>query len=354
MLQIKRGQMAWRLLVYIGFCGEVPIQLLQKLEGYYDYNRRLVTGLVREGFLRERRLLGYQRRVIRSLSLTEKAFAVIWHQEPNLAGELRRHLMAPADGQGDWKKTLRLHRGAACLLLATKLGAVWRPGKMKASSLHQKLVYYSAYEINRLYGRDNKGARTAGVLFSHWRYFPVYYLGKHNLLWSEESEAMFRSQLEASPIGGSFVYGGDFLIGEGWDLVENLVVHAVNPRTRLIRFSNRECFYYAAFDDNGLAQLRLLLDSDRQAALRSLLYREQICEDYGCSDYLFSLERVAEFYSPPGGRPRPLGSAEGYFFDFQMPVMELICTPGTALHPIPSRFLEMMDQEGGGEDGSVR
>ena len=63
--------MAVKLIEFIGLCGEVPVSLVRKLPGYYDYNRRLVTRLVQEGYLKERRMKGYRRRIVRSLSLTE-------------------------------------------------------------------------------------------------------------------------------------------------------------------------------------------------------------------------------------------------------------------------------------------
>lgn len=72
MLELKTGQRGIALLVYVGFCGEFPMTGLKMFGGYYDYNRRLVTQLVREGYLKERKLAGYDRRVVRSLSLTSK------------------------------------------------------------------------------------------------------------------------------------------------------------------------------------------------------------------------------------------------------------------------------------------
>lgn len=49
-MQLKNGCMAVKLMEFVGLCGEVPVSLVRKLPGYYDYNRRLVTKLVREGY----------------------------------------------------------------------------------------------------------------------------------------------------------------------------------------------------------------------------------------------------------------------------------------------------------------
>ena len=45
-MQLKNGCVAVKLMEFVGLCGEVPMSLVRKLPGYYDYNRRLVTRLV--------------------------------------------------------------------------------------------------------------------------------------------------------------------------------------------------------------------------------------------------------------------------------------------------------------------
>ena len=69
----------FRLLVFVGFCGEVPVALLRKAGGCYDYRRRVVTELVRTGYLKERKFRGERRRVVRSLSLTSRGLNQIQH-----------------------------------------------------------------------------------------------------------------------------------------------------------------------------------------------------------------------------------------------------------------------------------
>ena len=69
----------FRLLVFVGFCGEVPVALLRKTGGCYDYRRRMVTELVRTGYLKERKFPGERRHVVRSLSLTSRGLNQIQH-----------------------------------------------------------------------------------------------------------------------------------------------------------------------------------------------------------------------------------------------------------------------------------
>ena len=128
MLELKFGQRGLKLLFLVGFCGEFPMSLLARYPGYYDYNRRIVTSLVREGYLKERKFRDYDNHVVRSLSLTKKGMEHIQAESPAHAEVILSHELSPASGQGDWKKTLRLHRSAACFLAAHQAGAYWVPG----------------------------------------------------------------------------------------------------------------------------------------------------------------------------------------------------------------------------------
>ena len=141
-MQLKNGCMAVKLLDFIGLCGEVPVSLVRMLPGYYDYNRRMVTALIREGYMK-----GYYRRIVRSLSLTEFGLKQLQRVSPGRAQRVRSHALAPENEHGNWKKTLRLHRGAACLLAAMRLGAIWQPGSPKEAATGEQLVYFSTYEL---------------------------------------------------------------------------------------------------------------------------------------------------------------------------------------------------------------
>ena len=97
---------------------------------------------------------------------------------------------------------------------------------------------------------DNKGARLSGVLVDKYYYYPLYYLGDNNLRWSEEAERMFLDHVAASPLGRSRIPGSSLLLGENWDLVESLIIHAVNPRSRLIHFTKDSCLHKKSIVSN--------------------------------------------------------------------------------------------------------
>ena len=350
-MQLKNGCMAVKLLEFVGLCGEVPVSLVRKLPGYYDYNRRLVTRLVREGYLKERRMKGYRRRIARSLSLTEVGLGQLQRVSPGRAQRVRTHALAPENGHGNWKKTLRLHRGAACLLAAMKLNAVWQPGRQKDAALDHQLTYYSAYELAVKYGWDNKGARLSGILVSKYTYSPLYYLGDSNLRWSEEAERMFLDHVESSPLGRGRTLGSNLLLGERWDLMETLITHAVNPRSRLIHFTRYSSFRYFTVDDMGLNLMKLYLDDTYMVSFQQYLLQNGVCQPSMLPGYLFSLESLSEFYDSGKGKREAVLLDRGTFFACQTDILKKFCKIGPGLIVIPDRWLQTFDANGGGEHG---
>ena len=68
-MKLKKGQFGFWLLVFVGYCGEVPVSLVRKMDGYYDYNRRVVTRLVQEDIAVRRFWYARWMRCIRRISI---------------------------------------------------------------------------------------------------------------------------------------------------------------------------------------------------------------------------------------------------------------------------------------------
>ena len=347
-MQLKNGCMAVKLLDFIGLCSEVPASLVRMLPGYYDYNRRVVTALIREGYLKERRK-GYRRRIVRSLSLTGLGSKQLQRVSSGRAQRVRSHVLAPENGHGSWKKTLRLHRSAACLLTAMRLGAIWQPGSPKESATGEQLVYFSAYELTQKYGWDNKGARLSGIFVYRYYYYPVYYLGDSNLLWSEEAERMFLDRVASSPLGYGRTCGSSILLGDKWDLIENLMAHGVNSRSRLIHFSKDSSFHYFTVDEMGLRLMKLTLDEMMLYRFQWYLQQNGICKASMLPPYLFSLELLSEAYALKTGKQMMTELNSGALFACQADVVKRICNTGPDLITLPDKWLLDFDMEKGGE-----
>lgn len=346
MLELKYGQRGTKLLWVIGCCGEFPISLLHRYPGYYDYNRRIVTRMVREGYLKERTFEDYQHHVVRSVSLTKKGVKQIQLESPLHGKLILSRQLSPANGRGDWKKTLRLHRSAACFLAASQLGAFWWPGDEKDYRSKTELTYYGAYEFNTRFEKDNKGSRASGFLTVGNRLYALYFLGDHNLRWDEASEEHFREQVLHSPIGWGKDFEGNILLGNGWNLAENLVVHGKAREPRMVPITqDRPCFYYMTNDENGLRLLRGILDPQTPYRFYRYFTQRGVNSLHPITDPLFCLTEIAEFYRAPWERKNKIGPARGFFFDFQIEVMQKINNIGADLYVLPTADLDLIVPE---------
>lgn len=340
MLELKFGQRGLKLLFLIGFCGEFPMSLLARYSGYYDYNRRIVTRLVREGYLKERKFRDYEDHVVRSLSLTKKGIEQIQTEAPVHAELILSHELSPANGQGDWKKTLRLHRSAACFLAASQAGAYWVPGEEKDEHSRTQLTYYGAYEFNTRFEKDNKGSRASGFLVRGIQMFAVYFVGDRNMRWSEASEEYFRDQVLCSPIGQGRYFAGNILIANNWNLAESLVTHGVNRHTRMISMETELPLHYVTNDQTGIKLLRAVTDPRTPSRLYQRFARSGDSAYDLAAGLLFDLKYLSNFYKSPYEHKFRLTPTHGYFFDFQIDAMQKINNTNAQLYEIPGSVLD--------------
>lgn len=350
MMQLASDSRGAKLLMLVGYCGEFPVALLDRVDGYYDYNRRVITQLIREGYLKERRLKAEQRHIVRSVSLTQKGLSALRKVLPKHAQNIVAHKLAPANGQGVWPKTQRLHRGAACLLMAMGLGALWNPAADKEHS--KKLVYYSTYEFNGKYGgadeddgdngerfkKDSKGSRASGIFVTQHQYFLVYYLGKRNLRWHPASEEHLKKNVEFSPIGQGHYFGGHLFIGEDWSLVENLVINGQRKFSQTIRILDI-LSYFVTLDEPGLLLAKAILNSSLRARLQRAMYQAGYGMVHDNMNCLFPLDCIAQMHQPEQERRWHPGLWMGHFFTCQMDVIRKINNRNTNVIEVPDEFL---------------
>ena len=171
--------------------------------------------------------------------------------------------------------------------------------------------------------------------------------------WNPEVESAYRNRLEYSLIGCGHRYYRSILIADNWDIGESLVSHAENPRTRLIRCSSSDCMNLVTFDENGLQLMRLLVDEDREFALMRWLNNtyDVPMPQPPTADYLFSISDILEYYPTPRRCSRLAIKPEGYFFDFQMSVIQKINGGYSKLYSIPGTCLNEFDRQYGEKAG---
>ena len=98
--------------------------------------------------------------------------------------------------------------------------------------------------------------------------------------------------------------------------------------------------YYTTNDPNGIKLLRAITGS----ATSSRLYRRfpQLADNLHnfTEGLLFDLKYVSEFYQSPRDQKIRIAPAYGYFFDFQMDVMQKINNTNAQLYEIPGSALD--------------
>ena len=188
-----------------------------------------------------------------------------------------------------------------------------------------------------------------GIFVYRYYYYPVYYLGDSNLLWSEEAERMFLDRVASSPLGYGRTCGSSILLGDKWDLIENLMAHGVNSRSRLIHFSKNSSFHYFTMDEMGLRLMKLALDEMSLYRFQRYLQQNDICKASMPPLYLFSLELLSEAYASKTGKQMRTELDRGGLFSCQADVVKRICNTGPDLITISDKWLLNFDMAKGGE-----
>ena len=332
MIRMESGSSALYLLRMVGLLGEFPISFLDQLEGYYDYNRRRITELVREGYLRDWKFM-YSRRVIHSLSLTKKGVDAVKEYDPRRYALMKQHLYAPENAKGDRNKAIRLHRNAACFLMGSSVADKLAVDCTPPADLDE-IVYYAAYMLNKRLGADSKGARASGIVVCNERFYVLYYLGRSNMRWNPELESGFVRRIGVvMPLQSCL---GRIFIAEDWSLAESIISHASNRYTTLIRFDDQIPSYLVTTDDYGKELFRAIVDVDAETALL------QKCGQYGLTDSrqmqypLFSLDTWAQLYAKG-----PWFTNKAIFcFDFQKAVVDQINRQNEPIQVLPGSILD--------------
>ena len=91
-MKIRKGSAAETIMLVIGYCGEMPVSMLKMVGGYYDYQRRIVTELIRAGYLQERRFQSEDRHIVHSLRLSGAGMEVLKENCPVNAEDIEQHL----------------------------------------------------------------------------------------------------------------------------------------------------------------------------------------------------------------------------------------------------------------------
>ena len=150
---------------------------------------------------------------------------------------------------------------------------------------------------------------------------------------------MFLDHVESSPLGRGRTLGSSLLLGESWELVESLIAHAVNPRSRLIHFTKDSSFHYFTLDDTYLF------------TFQQHLLQSGVCQPSMLPGYLSSLESLSEYDGSGKGKREARYLERGTFFACQIDILKRFCKIDPDLLVITDRWL--LDFEMNGDHNDV-
>ena len=264
-------------------CGELPVDLLDRLPGSESYKKAVDSSLKKDGLLRT-----YYRDKVRSYRISRKAKTSLLSIMPErysfyLTGNSDTNVL-----KSEIVRRLRLHRIAEGYLLMQNAGvSIFRDEKpdMFSPSLEKSIrlnkpCFYSSREIKEL-GIDAvkiRGSRMTGVLLCGSGIFLTYNGDPTVSSWDYRAEQRTRSFLElilchnrlANQFHPGQVYG--LLTGNGLDPLIH-ILSAADSHNRCFFLLDGDCghFYYASNDHKGEILVKLLCSPYRTQMLNKVL-----------------------------------------------------------------------------------
>ena len=108
---------------------------------------------------------------------------------------------------------------------------------------------------------------------------------------------------------------------------------------------NPPCFYYTTNDEMGLRILRGIIDPWTSSRFYRYFTQRGIDSLHPITDPLFCMSEISEFYRAPWEHKNRLGPAHGFFFNFQIEVMQKINNTGADLYELPAKDLGLIVPE---------
>lgn len=273
------------LLWFIGFCGEFPSQLAERIGGHPDWNRHVKYEAIKKDYVTVYREESHQR-VIRSLRLTDKGLDYIGSRDPKALAYLWGKANSTNAGHGGIDKTLRLHALATALVMAYNAGAVFLPDR-KPSLLRsttpdsikldpRKPYYYSSQELRQaiqVQGDEEslrtvpKTARLLGVIVQgEWCYL-LYHTGNSRMFWlkgvEENTVAAIQSTLLSRGINVRIF--SQVIIGNRMSVAEKLMKTDRTGKSKYFTLSTdyNNCFFVTN-DSRGDKLLSVIVNPSEQ------------------------------------------------------------------------------------------
>ncbi len=273
MLAQKKDRML-ELLWFVGYCGEIPTQLANRLGVSREWGRHVMYRAIRDGYLTVWRGK-HQQRVIRSLRLTESGLDYVGERAPEALG----HILAKSHGgiitRNNLTRTLRRHSIATGLLMAINAGASFlpedkpslMPGKIKTAA-SKTPIFYSVDELRagiQAFEPDTvaKTSRILGVIISGTHCFCLYYTGHTRMYWMKNQEENTVAAIDTllSTRGITCAEFDQVVIGSNLGVAVRIAKYKADSRSKYFTVSDEynHC-YFLENSHHGDELLKLLIN----------------------------------------------------------------------------------------------
>lgn len=265
------------LLFYVGYCGEFPVYLANRIDGHWDWNRHVVYRALEKGYVTMYRGK-YRQRILKSLRLTDAGLDYLGTRD-ELSG---RRVLAKMDenalSHAGLEKMSRAHSLAVGFVMSVNAGAVVFPEQkpslmLKTYNPHPGIepdisYYYSPQEIRNAireldWKTSPKTTRLIGVIIHDERLFCLYNTGYSRMYWMKNEEentvASIHSLLSAR--GFRTEITSQAVIGNNMRVAKRIARLGINKPSRyfVITDAFNNC-YFLTNDINGDDLLRIIID----------------------------------------------------------------------------------------------
>ena len=271
------------LLFLVGYCGEVPSQLVLRIGGHPEWNRHVKYQAIKNGYLVVWKGV-HRQRVIRSLRLTEEGLDYISEMDPHRLAHILARDHAGIIKRNSMEKTLRRHSLAIALVMASNAGALIMPEEkpsLMSKAIGKKVIppgpndkplFYSTEEIRTAiqeYEPDTvaKTSRILGIIVHDRKCYCLYHTGRSRMYWMRNNEENTVASIDTllAARGLTCQSFEQVIISDNLRVAVDITKHGINSRSRYFTLSDQpnHC-YFLQNSANGDHLLSVLLDPRRK------------------------------------------------------------------------------------------
>ena len=276
-MRSDRDSRLFELLWWVGYCGDFPVSLVGRIGGHEDWNRHVMYGACRKGYLEIYRA-EKKGRVVKSLRITEAGLDFVGNCDSDKYNLILARQELDARGHGNLDKVLRSHALAHGLVMANAIGAVTLPAEKPSLKINtvgnyaahdpDATYYYTAWELRealreRSPNTSPKTARILGVLSREGTLYFLYYTGLTRMYLRQNTEVSVKSSICTLLTARGFHYDTTSMvvIGHGFEAAKKIARQGINSKSKYLcvttSFNN---FYYVTDNMQGERVLKSIVD----------------------------------------------------------------------------------------------